>query len=104
MEREHRRAKRTKIWTLWAIITCSMMPYKPGSWVISRKRSIVEQNGPKFGPSGLYSEHIGAKYGRKVKTGSWFHQTGSWVISRKRSVVEQNGPKFGPFGLLLHVV
>ena len=64
-----------------------------GSWVISQKWNLVEQNGQKFGPSGLYMYTNNAKYGQNGQTGSHMAQTGSWVVSRKRSLVEQDGPK-----------
>ena len=96
-ETKRRRAKRTKIWTLWAINTsyiCQIYGQKSqtGSWVVSRKQCIVDQNGQKFGPSGLYIQHTYAKYGQKSRTRSWFHETGSWGMG----VLEQHGQKFGP--------
>ena len=64
------------------------------SWIISWKRSLVEQNGPKFGPFGLYTKHTKVRYGKKAQTGSHMAQTGSWVISQKQTLMERNGPKF----------
>ena len=72
-----------------------------GSWVISQKRSLVELNGRKFGPSRLYMYTTDAKYGQNAQTGSHMAQAGSLVISQKWSLVEQNGQKFGPSGLYI---
>ena len=66
-----------------------------GSWVISQKWSLVEQNGQKFEPSGLYMYLTNAKYGQKVQTGSCVTETGSWAVSRKRSKMDQ---KLNPVG------
>ena len=56
------------------------------------RNSLVERNGPKFGPSGLYTKHTEVRYDGKAQTGSHMAQTESWIISWKRSLVEQNGP------------
>ncbi len=76
---------------------------------VSRKRLVVERNGPNFGPQGYVFDVYIVRLTVNCSSSVWgyfayFRISASvHVVSRKRLIVERNGSKFGPHGSVISV-